>query len=99
MHSATPRDCPPPAAKHTPPTRFVMPRGATDTHAHVIGLPPEYPLVAERSYTPAAAPAAAYLAMLDGAGLDRGRRGVAGRLDGTADRLGDAEVEKAGIRH
>lgn len=72
MHSATPRDCPPPAAKHTPPTRFVMPRGATDTHAHVIGLPPEYPLVAERSYTPTAAPAAAYLAMLDGAGLDRG---------------------------
>lgn len=72
MHSAIPRDCPPPAAKHTPPTRFVMPSGATDTHAHVIGLPPEYPFVAQRSYTPPAAPASAYLAMLDGAGLDRG---------------------------
>ncbi|MBE7248195.1 MAG: amidohydrolase family protein, partial [Actinomycetospora chiangmaiensis] len=42
------------------------------THAHVIGLPPAHPFVADRSYTPPAAPAEAYLAMLDATGMARG---------------------------
>jgi 2-pyrone-4,6-dicarboxylate lactonase len=45
--------------------RLTVPAGAVDTHAHVIGLPPRYPLVAERSYTAPEASPTAYLAMLD----------------------------------
>lgn len=67
-----PPACPPPAAEQHRPRRFVMPRGAVDTHAHVIGLPPQYPFVAERSYTPPEAPPQAYLAMHDRTGIDRG---------------------------
>jgi predicted TIM-barrel fold metal-dependent hydrolase len=43
-----------------------------DTHAHVIGLPPDHPFVDDRSYTPPAAPALAYLGMLDAAGMTHG---------------------------
>lgn len=67
-----PPACPPPAAQQFRPTRFAMPPGATDTHAHVIGLPPAYPFVADRSYTPPEAPAAAYLDMHDRTGVERG---------------------------
>jgi predicted TIM-barrel fold metal-dependent hydrolase len=49
-----------------------MPPGTVDTHAHVIGLPPDYPFVAERSYTPPEATAASYLAMLDATGATYG---------------------------
>jgi len=49
-----------------------VPPGAVDTHAHVIGLPPDYPFVDERAYTPPAAPQSAYLAMLDGTGMTHG---------------------------
>ncbi|HXL69357.1 MAG TPA: amidohydrolase family protein [Xanthobacteraceae bacterium] len=49
-----------------------MPAGAVDTHAHVIGLPPRYPLVAERSYTAPEASPAAYLAMLDATHMAHG---------------------------
>jgi predicted TIM-barrel fold metal-dependent hydrolase len=49
-----------------------MPPGAVDTHAHVIGLPPDYPFVSERSYTPQAAPAGRYIGMLDGTGFTYG---------------------------
>jgi predicted TIM-barrel fold metal-dependent hydrolase len=49
-----------------------MPAGAVDTHAHVIGLPPAYPFVEGRAYTPPAAPPSAYLAMLDGTGMTHG---------------------------
>jgi predicted TIM-barrel fold metal-dependent hydrolase len=49
-----------------------VPPGAVDTHAHVIGLPPAYPFVAARSYTPPEATAAAYLAMLDATGMAYG---------------------------
>lgn len=64
--------CPgPPPVQHGP-TRFAVPRGAVDTHAHVIGLPPAYPFVANRSYTPPEATAAAYLAMLDATGMTYG---------------------------
>jgi predicted TIM-barrel fold metal-dependent hydrolase len=49
-----------------------MPAGAVDTHAHVIGLPPDYPFVEGRAYTPPAAPPSAYLAMLDAVGTTYG---------------------------
>lgn len=51
--------------------RFQMPAGATDTHSHVIGLPPEYPFVPERSYTPPEAPLSAYRAMHQALGIER----------------------------
>ena len=49
-----------------------MPRGAVDTHAHVIGLPPDYPFMPERSYTPPEATAQSYIAMLDATGMTYG---------------------------
>ena len=52
--------------------RFKVPARAVDTHAHVIGLPPRYPLVAERSYTAPEASPAAYLAMLDATHMAHG---------------------------
>jgi len=74
--SVGPRDanalCPAPDPKPHGPTRFTMPAGAVDTHAHVIGLPPDWPLVPNRSYTPPAAPPEAYLAMLDATGMTYG---------------------------
>lgn len=67
-----PRLCPGPAPAPHGPTRFRVPQGAVDTHAHVIGAPPDYPYVAGRSYTPPPAPAAAYLAMLDATCMTHG---------------------------
>lgn len=67
-----PQPCPGPPSEQGPPTRFVMPAGAIDTHCHVIGAPPEYPLVPERSYTPPPASADAYLSMLDAVGFAKG---------------------------
>ena len=46
--------------------------GAVDAHAHVIGLPPAYPFMPNRSYTPPAAPGEAYIAMLDATGMTYG---------------------------
>ncbi|KMO12996.1 amidohydrolase family protein [Methylobacterium indicum] len=66
------RDCPGPAPHPRGPTRFTVPAGAVDTHAHVIGLPPDYPFVAARSYTPPHAAAESYLAMLDATGMTHG---------------------------
>lgn len=66
------RACPPPDPKPRGASRFTVPRGAVDTHAHVIGLPPDHPLVPERSYTPPAATPDAYLAMLDATGMTYG---------------------------
>lgn len=66
------RDCPAPDPRPAGPTRYAVPAGAVDTHAHVIGLPPAHPFVAQRSYTPPAAPAEAYLAMLDATGMAHG---------------------------
>jgi 2-pyrone-4,6-dicarboxylate lactonase len=51
---------------------FDVPAGATDTHAHVIGLPPAFPFCYVRSYTPPEASPQAYLSMLDGLGMQRG---------------------------
>ncbi|MFD0938308.1 amidohydrolase family protein [Methylobacterium trifolii] len=66
------RDCPAPDPHPGGPTRYAVPPGAVDTHAHVIGSGPAYPLVADRSYTPPEAPAQKYLAMLDATGMANG---------------------------
>jgi hypothetical protein len=65
-------NCPEPPAQQRGPTTYSVPKGAVDTHAHVIGLPPVYPFASLRSYTPPAADAAVYLAMLDATGMDHG---------------------------
>jgi predicted TIM-barrel fold metal-dependent hydrolase len=70
--SNEPPACPGPQPVRRKTTRFAVPRGAVDTHAHVIGLPPDYPFVATRSYTPPAATAADYLAMLDATAMTYG---------------------------
>ncbi len=64
--------CPGPDPHPHGPTRYRVPAGAVDTHAHVIGLPPAYPFVATRSYTPPEATAERYLAMLDATGMTYG---------------------------
>lgn len=64
--------CPGPDPDPRTATRYAVPPGAVDTHAHVIGLPPVYSLVPERSYTPPAAPPEAYLHMLDATGMTHG---------------------------
>lgn len=64
--------CPGPAPNPRGPSRYRVPAGAVDTHAHVIGLPPAYPFVEARSYTPPEATAEQYLAMLDGTGMTYG---------------------------
>ncbi|WP_336487571.1 amidohydrolase family protein [Methylobacterium nigriterrae] len=69
LDEGTIRDCPGPHPRPRGPTRYAVPPGAVDTHAHVIGLPPAYPFVEARSYTPPEAAADAYLAMLDATGM------------------------------
>jgi 2-pyrone-4,6-dicarboxylate lactonase len=64
--------CPGPDPSPHGPTRFAVPPGAIDTHAHVIGLPPAWPFVEARSYTPPEATPGAYLRMLDAAGMTYG---------------------------
>lgn len=51
--------CPPPDPHPRAPSRFEVPEGAVDCHAHVIGQPWAHPFVNERSYTPPAASEAA----------------------------------------
>ena len=50
----------------------VLPAGACDCHCHVFGPAARFPYAEPRSYTPDDAPLAAYLAMLDRLGFDRG---------------------------
>ena len=66
---AEPRPCPAPDSNPHGPTRFEVPKAAVDTHSHIIGLPPRYPFMATRSYTPPEAPLEKYLAMLDATGM------------------------------
>jgi 2-pyrone-4,6-dicarboxylate lactonase len=54
------------------PRRFSLPRGAWDTHAHVIVGDERHPFVAQRGYTPPPVSAEDYVAMLDTVGLDFG---------------------------
>jgi len=49
-----------------------LPAGACDCHCHVFGPAARFPYAEPRSYTPDDAPLAAYLALLDRLGFDRG---------------------------
>lgn len=71
-HAGEAPPCPGPDPHPHGPTRFTVPAGAVDTHAHVIGVPPAYPLVPNRSYTAPEASEAAYLGMLDATGMTYG---------------------------
>ena len=68
---AAPR-CPGPDPVPRGPRSFQMPTGAVDTHAHVIGVPPDFPLEEHRSYTAPAATPEAYMHMLDATGMAYG---------------------------
>ena len=72
MKQNEPPACPGPDPHPRQPARFQIPPGAVDTHAHVIGLPPKYPFLTNRGYTPPAATADAYLDMLDKTGMAYG---------------------------
>lgn len=61
--------CAPPDPTPRRPTRFPMPAGAVDTHAHIIGPPP---YVEDRFYTPPPASGEQYLQMLDAVGMTYG---------------------------
>jgi predicted TIM-barrel fold metal-dependent hydrolase len=78
--------CPGPDPQPRAPLSFKVPAGAVDTHAHVIGLPPDYPFVAGRSYTPPEARAAQYLEMLDAIKMTYGVL-IQVSVHGTDDRL------------
>jgi predicted TIM-barrel fold metal-dependent hydrolase len=78
--------CPGPDPKPHGPRSFAVPAGAVDTHAHVIGLPPAYPFVESRSYTPPEATSFDYLAMLDATGMTYGVL-IQVSVHGTDDRL------------
>lgn len=64
--------CPGPPSDQRGPLGYIVPRGAVDCHAHVIGLPPAHPLIAARSFTAPEASAESYIAMLDATGMDYG---------------------------
>jgi predicted TIM-barrel fold metal-dependent hydrolase len=64
--------CPGPAPVQGRPRAFEMPAGVVDTHAHVIGKPPEYPWMPDRAYTAPPATPEAYLKMLDDVGSQYG---------------------------
>lgn len=63
-------DCAPPNPKPRAPS-FAVPQGACDAHAHIIGDPRHYPMVAERSYTPPEADVGSYRHLLSTLGLER----------------------------
>jgi predicted TIM-barrel fold metal-dependent hydrolase len=52
--------------------RFTPPPGTCDTHFHVFGPPEVFPYVANRLYTPPAAPIEHYLSMAKTIGMERG---------------------------
>ncbi|SAI35145.1 dicarboxylic acid hydrolase [Bordetella ansorpii] len=54
-----------------PPGEHALPGGACDCHVHVVGPQPEYPMVADRHYTPGPAGGDALLRHLAGLGLAR----------------------------
>jgi len=54
------------------PTRFKVPPGAVDTHAHILGLPPKYPLSDARAYTAPEASLEKYMSMLNATGMTYG---------------------------
>jgi predicted TIM-barrel fold metal-dependent hydrolase len=72
MQDTAPPPCPAPPREQRRPTRLLVPAGAVDCHAHVIGSAPDYPFVEQRSYTPPPASADDYLSMLDATGMTYG---------------------------
>jgi predicted TIM-barrel fold metal-dependent hydrolase len=64
--------CSAPDPNPTLPTRYNVPPGAVDTHAHILGLPPKYPLSDARAYTAPEAPLEKYLSMLQATGMTYG---------------------------
>lgn len=50
---------------------ITMPRGAWDTHTHVIGPAADFPMVGDRRYTPPPASGSDLIAMMDSVGLQR----------------------------
>jgi 2-pyrone-4,6-dicarboxylate lactonase len=63
---------PPPDPDEHPPTRYTVPAGAVDAHAHIVGDGVSNPYVPERSFTPVPAPPQDYLSMLDATGMTYG---------------------------
>ena len=64
-------DCLAPRPAHAP-RKFQLPRGAWDTHAHVIGDGIHSPFVEHRAYTPHQASADQFINMMDILGIDYG---------------------------
>lgn len=62
--------CLPPRA-HSRPARHRLPANSTDCHCHVYENPVHYPLIEQRSYTPAAASLEQYQAMCEAIGIGR----------------------------
>ncbi len=73
------------------PSRYEVPAGAVDIHAHVLGLPPRYPLEEGRSYTAPEATAESYLSMLDKTGMAHGVL-VQPSVHGTDNRLAEEVI-------
>lgn len=70
-YDGTIRTCLPPRPA-TAPRRLTVPAGAWETHAHVIGAPPAYPLVADRHFTAPPVSPEDFVGMLDTVGLTYG---------------------------
>jgi predicted TIM-barrel fold metal-dependent hydrolase len=51
------------------PVNFLVPPGAWDTHVHAIGAAERFPLLPDRSYTPAQVPIENYVALMDRLGI------------------------------
>ena len=66
-----PAVCPGPDLNPRKPS-FILPPGATDSHAHVFGEREKYGFAADRQYTPAPVFLKDYLAMHDAVGFTRG---------------------------
>lgn len=85
MYDGTIRDCLPPIPASAP-LRIRVPVGAWDTHAHVIGSAPDYPLVPGRHFNPPPASASDFLSMLSRIGITYGVL-VQGSVHGTDNQL------------
>ncbi|MBO9354826.1 amidohydrolase family protein [Bordetella petrii] len=68
--SSTPATCLAPLAQAARP-RLALPPNATDCHCHVYQDPARYPLIAQRSYTPAPATLRQYLDLCEQVGIQR----------------------------
>ena len=74
MTEATNTDLPPlclPPNPYPSQPAYTLPKGSTDCHCPVYEDIAKYPLIAERSYTPAPATRAQYLDMCEIVGLER----------------------------